>query len=97
MPRAKAARMWEIAGSPVDGLSVVSSRRVEEGIDRFRPRPHRWILRQAIGIHGGAVPQRVNPGNPEWKLPALLPEEARQRAPHAAIPDQCQLHQKVRP
>jgi hypothetical protein len=34
----------------------------------------------------------VNPGYPERKLPALLPKEARQRAPHVPIPDECQLH-----
>ena len=83
------ARRW-IEGSQLHGN--VGARGIQEGFDGFRPRAHRRVLGQAAGIHRGAVPQRVDAGDGERKLPALQPQEPRQRAPHIAIPDKCQLH-----
>ena len=67
-------------------------RRIEEIVDRLRARTHLRLLAQAAVIDRSPVPQRVNACNGKGKFPVLLPQEARQGAPHIAIPDECELH-----
>ena len=100
MPRANAARMCEIAGSPVAGLRVVSSTAisarggVQKLFDGCGARAEGWILREAAAIGGRAVPQRMDAGDGERELAPLPANEAGERAPHVAIADQCELQDR---
>jgi hypothetical protein len=99
MPRAKAARMWadrRLAGRRVERGQLhgnLRARGIEERFDRT-PRAGPIVGSSGKPPASTAVPCRSvwMPVIGERKLPALLPEETRQRAPHVAVPDQCQLH-----
>ena len=92
--RAKAARMCEIAGSPVAGFSVVISitifgpRAIQKFFNGPAARPERGLDRQPALVERAAVAQRVNRHDAKRKNLPLRFEQPRKRPPHIAVTDQ---------
>ena len=75
--------MCEIAGSPVEGFSVVSSTAVSaaRGVEKFFDGCHAraeigCIAADPAAAHRRTVAQRVDAGDGEWKIAALRAQAA---------------------